>query len=77
LPSELRDILDKMDVGHLTPPEQTSEGIQMFALCSKKETTSDTPEKKEIRDQIFQKKFGAKAKRYLADLRREAMIEYK
>jgi peptidyl-prolyl cis-trans isomerase SurA len=77
LPSALRDILDKMDVGHLTPPEQTSEGIQMFALCSKKETTSDTPEKKEIRDQIFQKKFGAKAKRYLADLRREAMIEYK
>jgi peptidyl-prolyl cis-trans isomerase SurA len=77
LPAELRDILDKTDVGHLTPPEQTSEGIQMFALCSKKETTSDTPEKKEIRDQMFQKKFGAQAKRYLAELRREAMIEYK
>jgi peptidyl-prolyl cis-trans isomerase SurA len=77
LPQELRDILDKTDVGHLTPPEQTSEGIQMFALCSKRETTSDTPEKKEIRDQIFQKKFGAQAKRYLAELRREAMIEYK
>jgi peptidyl-prolyl cis-trans isomerase SurA len=77
LPPELRDILDKTDVGHLTPPEQTSEGVQMFALCSKRETTTDTPEKKEIRDQIFQKKFGAQAKRYLAELRREAMIEYK
>ena len=33
----LRDILDKTDIGHLTPPEQTAEGIQMFALCSKKE----------------------------------------
>jgi len=77
LPAELRDLLDKTDVGHLTPPEQTAEGVQMFALCSKKETTSDTPEKKVIRDQIFQQKFGAKAKRYLAELRREAMIEYK
>jgi len=77
LPPELRDILDKTDIGHLTPPEQTSEGIQMFALCSKKETTSDTPEKKEIREQMFQKKFGVQAKRYLAELRREAMIEYK
>jgi peptidyl-prolyl cis-trans isomerase SurA len=76
LPPELRDILDRTDVGHLTPPEQTSEGIEMFALCSKKDT-SDTPEKKEIRDQLFQKKFGAQAKRYLAELRREAMIEYK
>lgn len=77
LPQALRDILDKTDVGHLTPPEQTTEGIQMFALCSKKETKSDTPGKKEIRDEMFQKKFGARAKRYLADLRRSAMIEYK
>jgi peptidyl-prolyl cis-trans isomerase SurA len=77
LPPELRDILDKTDVGHLTPPEQTTEGIEMFALCSKRETKSDTPEKKEIRDQIFQKKFGAQAKRYLAELHRGAMIEYK
>jgi hypothetical protein len=26
---------------------------------------------------MFEKKFGAKANRYLADLRRQAMIEYK
>jgi peptidyl-prolyl cis-trans isomerase SurA len=77
LPLALRDILDHTDVGHLTPPEQTTEGIQMFALCTKKSTTSDTPGKKEMRDEMFQKKFGAQAKRYLAELRRAAMIEYK
>jgi len=73
----LRDILDKTDVGHLTPPEQTAEGVQMFALCGKKETKNDTPEKKEVRDELTQQKFGAQAKRYLAELRRSAMIEYK
>jgi peptidyl-prolyl cis-trans isomerase SurA len=77
LPSAQRDILDKTDVGHLTPPEQTSEGIQVFALCGKKETKSDTPGKKEMRDEITQQRFGAQAKRYLAELRRAAMIEYK
>jgi peptidyl-prolyl cis-trans isomerase SurA len=77
LPQALRDILDKTDVGHLTPPEQTTEGIQMFALCAKKENKTDTPGKKEVRDDLFQKKFGAQAKRYLAQLRRAAMIEYK
>jgi peptidyl-prolyl cis-trans isomerase SurA len=77
LPQALRDILNNTDVGHLTPPEQTAEGVQMFALCSKKETKSDTPGKKEVRDEIFQQKFGAQAKRYLAELRRAAMIEYK
>ncbi len=77
LQQELRDILDKTEVGHLTPPEQTAEGIQMFAVCSKKETKTDTPGMKKMRDEMFQQKFGAKAKRYLADLRRAAMIEYK
>ena len=44
LPKELRKILDDTEVGHLTPPEQTAEGVQMFALCTKQETKSDTPE---------------------------------
>jgi peptidyl-prolyl cis-trans isomerase SurA len=77
LPAAQRDILEKTDVGHLSPPEQTTEGIQMFALCGKKETKSDTPGKKQVRDEISQQKFGTQAKRYLAELHREAMIEYK
>jgi peptidyl-prolyl cis-trans isomerase SurA len=77
LPQALRQILDSTSVGHLTPPETTSEGVQMFAVCDKKETKSDTPEMREIRDQMFQQKFGAKAKHYLDDLRRAAMIEYR
>ena len=77
LPPVLRTILDNTEVGHLTPPEQTSEGIQMFAVCSKKESKTDAPGLKEVRDKMFEKKFGAKANRYLAELRRQAMIEYK
>jgi len=77
LPQALRDILDKTDVGHLTPPEQTAEGVQMFALCSKKENKSETPGRREVREEMFQQKFSAQAKRYLAQIRREAMIEYK
>jgi len=77
LPPALRDILDKTDVGHLTPPEQTAEGVQMFALCSKKENKTETPGRREVRDEMYQQKFSAQAKRYLAQIRREAMIEYK
>lgn len=77
LAQQLRQILDGTAIGHLTPPEQTAEGVQMFAVCAKKETKSDTPEMKEIREQMFQQKFGAQAKRYLDTLRRQAMIEYK
>jgi len=77
LAEALRNILNSTEVGHLTPPEQTAEGIQMFALCAKRENKTDTPGKKEARQELFEKKFGAQSKRYLAQLRRAAMIEYK
>jgi len=77
LAQQLREILDGTAIGHLTPPETTAEGVQMFAVCSKKETKSETPEMREIREQMLQQRFGAKAKRYLDNLRRAAMIEYK
>ncbi len=77
LPDQSRAILDGTEVGHLTPPETTAEGVQMFAVCGKRQTKNDTPGKKQVRDEIFEKKFSAKAKSYLQQLRREAMIEYK
>jgi peptidyl-prolyl cis-trans isomerase SurA len=77
LPQQSRDILDNTEVGHLTPPDRTSEGLQMFAVCTKRQTKTDTPEEKKIRDQLFDKKFGARSALYLQELRREAMIEYK
>jgi peptidyl-prolyl cis-trans isomerase SurA len=73
----LRQILDKTEVGHLTPPETTAQGIEVFALCEKKETKSETPEKRQARDKIFGEQFQAKAKNYLRELRRQAMIERK
>jgi len=73
----LRQILDKTELGHLTPPETTAQGIELFALCEKKETKSETPEKRQAREKIFSQQFQAKAKNYLRELRRQAMIERK
>ncbi|MEW6643142.1 MAG: SurA N-terminal domain-containing protein [Pseudomonadota bacterium] len=75
LPAPLRALLDKTEIGHLTPPEATKQGIEMVALCSRKPTTADTPEKRELRDKMFMQKFEAKSKAYLQDLRKAAMIE--
>ena len=77
LPQNFRELLAKMEVGRLTAPEMTPQGIQMFALCEKKESKSDSPAKSEARQQIFSKKFDAESKRYLDEIRKQAMIEYK
>jgi peptidyl-prolyl cis-trans isomerase SurA len=73
----LRDILNKTELGHLTPPETTEKGVQFFAVCDKKETTSETPEKREKREKMISDVFQAKSKSYISELRRQAMIERK
>jgi peptidyl-prolyl cis-trans isomerase SurA len=77
LPANLRELLDKTPVGHMTPPEVTRQGIEMVALCDRKVTASDTPAKRAARDKLFAQKYEAKSKSYLDDLRKAAMIEYK
>ncbi|MEA2962458.1 MAG: peptidyl-prolyl cis-trans isomerase SurA [Alphaproteobacteria bacterium] len=77
IPAALRQVLDSTPIGHLTPPEVTKQGVEMVALCGRKPTTVDTPQKKAIRDKMFAEKFETKSKAYLAQIRKAAMIEYR
>jgi peptidyl-prolyl cis-trans isomerase SurA len=77
LSAPLRELMGKMQIGTLTTPDVTAQGLQMFALCDKKETKTDSPVKRELRDQIYNKRFEAESKRYLDEIRKSAMIEYK
>jgi peptidyl-prolyl cis-trans isomerase SurA len=77
LPPQLRELLGNMEVGHLTTPEVTAQGLQMFALCNKKESKTDSPLKREVRQELYSKKFEVEAKKYLDEIRKQAMIEYK
>jgi peptidyl-prolyl cis-trans isomerase SurA len=77
LPDKLRDLLNSMEIGRLTAPDSTAQGIQMFAVCSKRETKTDSPAQHEVRDDIFKQRFERESQRYLEELRKAAMIEYK
>jgi peptidyl-prolyl cis-trans isomerase SurA len=76
LPPSLRELLDKMEVGHLTTPEVTAQGLQMFALCNKKESTAESSVKREVREKLYTERFEAEAKKYLEEIRKQGMIEY-
>ena len=64
-------------VGRLTTPDQTALGLQMFALCDKKQTSQESPLKSQVREEIYAKRFEAQAKQYMDEIRKQAMIEYK
>lgn len=77
LPGALREVMDKTPVGHMTAPEVTKQGIEMVVLCNRQTTTNDTPAKRAARDQLYAKKYEAKSKSYLEEIRKGAMIEYR
>ena len=77
LAPQLRDLLGTIEVGHLTTPEVTQQGLQMFALCDKKESKTDSPLKREVRQELFVKRFESESKKFLDEIRKQAMIEYK
>jgi peptidyl-prolyl cis-trans isomerase SurA len=78
VPPALRQGLDSVPVGQLTAPEVTKLGVEMFAVCAKDASKSDNSAgKKQARETLFNEKFEQVSKRYLQDLRRSALIEYK
>lgn len=77
LAPQLRDLLGSLQIGRLTSPEVTAQGLQMFALCDKRVTKADSPVKRELRDKLFSERFEAESKRYLEEVRKSSMIEYK
>jgi peptidyl-prolyl cis-trans isomerase SurA len=77
IPQSLRGMLDSTPIGHLTAPEVTRQGVEMVALCDKKPTKIDSPQRRDARDKLFQRKFDALSVKYLAEIRRTSMIEYR
>jgi peptidyl-prolyl cis-trans isomerase SurA len=75
LPDGLRKVLDSVPLGELTAPEVTRHGVEMFAICSKTETKTDTPGRREAREKLLTQRFEQESQRYLRRLRKSAMIE--
>jgi peptidyl-prolyl cis-trans isomerase SurA len=77
LPDNLKEELAKAGVGGITEPQPVEEGFQMLAVCSKKEIPGRTQATEEVRSEITSERGQLLARRYLRDLRSEAVIEYR
>jgi peptidyl-prolyl cis-trans isomerase SurA len=77
VPPELRKGLDSVPVGQLTAPEITKLGVEMFAVCGKDPSKADnSPDKRQAREALLSQKFEQQSKKYLQQLRHDALIEY-
>ena len=78
LPPILQRIMIPMQVGQVTPPYGTLEdGFRILVICGRDEPTSSAPSYDDIYQQLNEQRLNSRAQRYLRDLRRDAVIEFR
>jgi peptidyl-prolyl cis-trans isomerase SurA len=79
LPGALQEMLLKLQIGEATPPfGSQSDGVRVLVLCGRDEpTTADGPSFDKIMAQLEEERVNRRAQRYLRDLRRDAVIDYR
>jgi len=79
LPAQLQTTLIDMRVGEATPPFGGSEGgVHSLVMCGRDDPADKTvPSFDEVSSQMSDERVNLRARRYLADIRRDAVIEYR
>jgi peptidyl-prolyl cis-trans isomerase SurA len=79
LPPQLQQIMLNMQVGEATPPFGGSDdGVRALVVCGRDAPLEAAlPSFDEIQSQMADERVNLRARRYLRDLRRDAIIEYR
>ncbi len=76
LAPELESAIERVKPGQVIGPVRTASGYYLLALVSKRPYgAGKPPTRKEVRDSLFDRKVGVRARQYLLDLRRAAFID--
>ena len=78
LPPELQQMMIPMQIGQATRPfGSLEEGVRVLVLCGREEATPGLPSFNEVAQQKRAERINSRARRYLRDLRRDAVIDYR
>jgi peptidyl-prolyl cis-trans isomerase SurA len=77
LPAQFRDVLNGVAVGRLSKPVPTPAAVEMLAVCGTREIQGDLTIRSKVETELREQEGQLLARRYLADLKRQAIIDYK
>jgi peptidyl-prolyl cis-trans isomerase SurA len=78
LPPALQRLMLPMQVGQATQPFGTlDEGVRVLVMCGRDEVDTSAPSYDEVYSQLNEERVNSRARRYLRDLRRDAVIEFR
>jgi len=77
LPSELRPLVRDLEIGQPTRPARLQDGFRIFFVCDRSMPKVEMPTFDEVIDRLERQKLAMMARRYLRDLRRNAVVDYR
>jgi peptidyl-prolyl cis-trans isomerase SurA len=78
LPVALQNLMLPMQVGQATQPfGSLDEGVRTLVICGRDEAQASAPSYDDIYNQLNEERVNSRAQRYLRDLRRDAVIEFR
>jgi peptidyl-prolyl cis-trans isomerase SurA len=67
-----------MQVGQATPPfGSIEEGVRILVMCGRDEVDPTAPTFDQVFEQLSEERVNLRARRFLRDLRRDAVIEFR
>lgn len=75
LPPALQKLLQSLPDGRIAPPEATVNGIEVVAICERREVPADISSNRELRNELLGKRLEAYEKRILDRMRKTSIIQ--
>jgi len=78
LPTALQEMMLQMQVGQATRPfGSIEEGVRVLVLCGRDEVDPSAPSFDQVYAQLNEERVNLRSRRYLRDLRRDAIIDFR
>ena len=77
LPNGFRDQLAGLKIGQSTKAEQNELGVEIIVICDKQETVDDSALRTEVQNELAMEQGKGEVDKFVADLRKRALIIYK
>jgi peptidyl-prolyl cis-trans isomerase SurA len=78
LPPVLQQMMLPMTIGQATQPVGSiEESVRVFVICGRDEVDPSQPSFDDVYNQLSEERTNVRARRYLRDLRRDAIIEFR
>jgi peptidyl-prolyl cis-trans isomerase SurA len=72
-----RSVLLATKAGEMTPPSYAPGGVELYAVCARNEKALADAKRDEVHRELQAQEFEMMARKYLKDLRQDAVIEYR